>query len=173
MVNLRQAFRQPRKEADTGWSRIIVPVTDVDLDSRMLQIVERLAKRQRIEISIVYVVEVVQSMPLDAELPGDVARGEHVLRATRDHIAERVDPKQNQITTELLQARSTGAAIVDEAIDSHASVIIVSAKLQRKHGVLSIGDTVDYVLRNAHCEVVVVRSVMPEWLVEALELDLE
>lgn len=150
-----------------------MPVTNVDVDSRVLQIVERLAKRQRIEISVVYVVEVMQSMPLDAELPGDVACGEQVLQAARDHIAVHVDPKQNLITTELLQARSTGAAIVDEALDHDASVIIMAAKLQRKHGQLSIGDTVDYVLRNAHCEVVVVRSEMPDWLVEALELDLE
>lgn len=150
-----------------------MPVTDVDLDSRVLQIVERLAKRQPIEIFVVYVLEVVQAMPLDAELPGDVEQGEKVLQAARNHIVEHVDPRQNLIRTELLQARSTGAAIVDEAIDQDASVIIMSAKLQRRHGQLSIGETVDYVLRNAHCEVVVVRSQMPDWLVEALELDLE
>lgn len=173
MVSLRQAFRPSSPEADTGWTRLIVPVTDLEVDLRVLQLVERVAQRKQVEITIVYVVEVMQSMPLDAELPTDVAHGEHVLRDARDHVAGYVDTRKNIIRTELLQARATGPAIVDEAIDQNADVIILGAKLQRKHGRLTVGGTIDYVLHHAPCEVVVLRNKMPDWLIDALEIDYE
>lgn len=173
MVSLRQAFRGTQDQPDTGWARAIVPVTDLELDIRLLQIVERIALRQKIEITLVYVVEVMQSMALDAELPSEVTRGEQVLRSAQEHLTRHLEGKRSVISTELLQARSAGAAIVDEAIDRSASVILLSAKLQRKHGQLTIGETVDYVLKNAHCEVLVVRHEMPDWLIKSMELDLE
>jgi nucleotide-binding universal stress UspA family protein len=174
LVSLRQAFRGSTETSEQPvWSRIIVPVTDLDNDLRVLQMVCRIALRQRIEVTLVYVVEVVQSMPLDAELPSEVARGEHALQASFDFIHRQVPDKRSTVNTELLQARSAGAAIVDEAIERNAGVVMLSARLQRKRGQLTVGETVDYVLRHAPCEVIVVRHEMPDWLVHALELDLE
>jgi nucleotide-binding universal stress UspA family protein len=173
LVSLRQAFRSSSPEADTGWIRLIVPVTDLEVDVRVLQLVERVAQRKQVEITIVYVVEVMQSMPLDAELPSAAAEGERVLRDARQHVAGFVDARKNVIRTELLQARATGHAIVDEAIDQNADVIILGAKLQRKHGRLTVGETIDYVLHHAPCEVVVLRNRMPDWLIDALEIDYE
>lgn len=173
MVSLRQAFRGAQDHPDPGWVRAIVPVTDLESDDRLLQIVERMALRQKGEITLVYVVEVMQSMPLDAELPTEVSRGEQVLREAQRHIDRQAELKRCTVTTELLQARSAGAAIVDEAIDRHANVIMLSASLQRKHGKLTIGDTVDYVLKNAPCEVLLIRNEMPSWLMKSIEMDLE
>ena len=173
MVSLRHAFRGGQDLPDPGWIRAIVPVTDLELDTRLLQIVERIAFRQKAEITLVYVVEVMQSMPLDAELPTEVLRGEQVLREAHEHVSRYAELKRSVVTTELLQARSAGAAIVDEAIDRRANVIMLSAKLQRKHGRLTIGETVDYVLKNAICEVLLIRNEMPDWLVQSMELDLE
>jgi nucleotide-binding universal stress UspA family protein len=150
-----------------------VPVTDLDADTRLLQIVERIALRQKAEITLVYVVEVMQSMPLDAELPTEVSQGEQVLREAEEHVSRHAEVKRSIVSTELLQARSAGAAIVDEAIDRNANVILMSARLQRKRGQLTIGDTVDYVLKNAPCEVLLIRQEMPDWLLKTMELGLE
>lgn len=152
---------------------IIVPVTDVESDARLLSIVERIAARPKTTVTLVYVVEVAQSMPLDAELPAEVDHGEEVLREARDHILNHIAGKRVTVNTELLQARSAGAAIVDEAIDRHAGVIIMSATIQRKHGELTLGETVDHVLKRAHCEVLLIREEMPGWLLPAMEPDLE
>lgn len=173
MVNLRQAFRGAQDQSGPGWPRVIVPVTDIEQDDHLLLIVERMAVRQKAEITLVYVVEVMQSMPLDAELPIEVARGEEVLRETQERISRFAELKRSIVRTELLQARSAGAAIVDEAIDRQADVIMLSAKLQRKHGKLTTGETVDYVLKNATCEVLIIREKMPDWLMKSMELDLE
>jgi nucleotide-binding universal stress UspA family protein len=67
-------------------------------------------------------------------------------------------PKRVQIQTELLQARSIGAAIVDEAIERSADAILLTAAIRRQHGRPTIGETVNYVLLNAPCEVIAVRA---------------
>jgi hypothetical protein len=45
----------------------------------------------------------------------------------------------------------------------------LSATLRRKHGRTTIGETVDYVLKNAPCEVMVIRQAFPDWLSDDLE----
>jgi len=173
LVSLRQAFRGGVDQTEPGWMEIIVPVTDAESESRLLQIVERIAVRPKVIVTLVYVVEVAQSMPLDAELPSEVTHGENVLREAQDHILKHVAGKKVTVNTELLQARSAGAAIVDEAIDRDAGVIIMSASIQRKHGEMTLGETVDHVLKRAHCEVLLIREEMPEWLLPSMEPDLE
>jgi len=173
LVSLRQAFRSGTDPSDPGWVEIIVPVSDAESEARLLQVVERFAMRNKVIMTLVYVVEVAQSMPLDAELPSEVAHGEDVLREAQDHILKHTSGKKLTVNTELLQARSAGAAIVDEAIDRDAGVIIMSATVQRKHGELTLGETVDHVLKRAHCEVLLIREAMPEWLLPSMEPDLE
>lgn len=172
MVSFRQAFR-PLHADDTARTatRIIVPVTGADSDVRLLHVVERLAHRQRADITLVFVVEVIQSMPLDAELPVEAAEGERVLRAAREFIMKYMADKKSSATTELLQARSAGAAIVDESIDRNADMIMMSTILSRKLGKVTIGETTEYVLRNAPCEVIVIRKEMPDWLMDSLGME--
>jgi nucleotide-binding universal stress UspA family protein len=173
LVSFRQAFRnQPTLEAEES-ARIIVPVSGSESDDRLLKVVERIARRQNAEVTLIFVVEVMQSLPLDAELPAEVERGEQVLRQAHDEVMHSLENKSSKVNTEILQARSAGAAIVDEAIVREADVIMMSCTLQRRHGKLTTGETVEYVLRNAPCEVIVIRQAMPEWLLESLEVDVE
>lgn len=170
MVSLRQAFRPATADRNTQVSRrILVPVSGNESDERLLSIVEKVAKRQNSSVTIVYVVEVQQSMPLDAELPNEIERGEQVLRDAEKFAISCVDGKQSMISTELLQARSAGAAIVDEAIDRNADVIMMGATIRKKLGKVTTGETVDYVLKNAPCEVLVVRPAMADWLTDRQE----
>ncbi|MEJ7902256.1 MAG: universal stress protein [Thermomicrobiales bacterium] len=161
MVNLRQAFRQVSPEKAGIPYRLVVYVTGAPDDQRLLEIVEKIGQRQNTFITIAYVVEVQQSMPLDAELPAEIERGELVLHNAELFATRCVGGRRDHINTELLQARSSGAAIVDEAIDSEADAIMLSCSIRKKHGRPMIGDAVDYVLRNAPCEVIVIRQEMP------------
>ena len=104
------------------------------------------------------VVAVPQAMPLDAELPTDIDRGERALRHA-ENAARRVLPSRNTaIVTELLQARAVGPAIVDEAIERDAGAIVMTAAIHRRHGRPTLGETTEHVLLNAPCDVVVVRA---------------
>ncbi|MGC4191385.1 MAG: universal stress protein [Thermomicrobiales bacterium] len=170
MVSLRQAFRPvPADRPVPDSRRILVPVSGGPSDDRLLKFVEKIARRQNSVITMVYVVEVQQSMPLDAELPIEIERGEQVLRDAKKIGMTCVDGRSANLSTELLQARSAGAAIVDEAIDRNADVIVMGTSIKRKFGRPTIGETVDYVLKNAPCEVLVVRPALPDWQADAME----
>lgn len=139
---------------------IVVPVTGGDGDERVIDLLGQLLRQTTSNIILVYVLEVVQSMSLDSELPQEVSRGEAVLAHAEQyalgHLGKGARPLN--ITTEILQARAAGAAIVDEAIERHADAIAMSAALRKVHGRSTIGDTSDYVLKHAPCEVVLVRE---------------
>ena len=170
MVNLRQALRPSSHDRPARTYRMIVPVSGGPGDKRLLDIVSKVANKQDVAITIVFVVEVEQSMPLDAELPSEIERGELVLQAAEILADACVHGNHGTVHTELLQARSAGAAIVDEAIDRDADVIMLSAGLRRKHGRFTTGETIDYVMKNAPCEVVVIRLAQSDWPSEMLGL---
>lgn len=140
-----------------SYQRLIVPVHGGESDSRALALVGDLVNRQPVGITLIYVVEVQQSMPLDAELPAEIDRGERILNRAEELAKTLISPKLDRLTTDLLQARSAGAAIVDEAIERNADAIVLATTTRTKHGKASLGETAAYVLKNAPCEVIVVR----------------
>jgi nucleotide-binding universal stress UspA family protein len=147
----------------------VLPVSGGAIDQRLLESLARNCSRRKGEVTLVYVVVVEQSMPLDAELPEEVSSGEAVLRHAADALRRDLDSPTAHVYTELLQARSAGAAIVDEATDKNADIIMLGATLRRQYGFLTVGDTVDYVLKYAPCEVIVIRQALPNWITESME----
>ncbi len=110
-------------------------------------------------ITFLFVVEVPQSMPLDAELPTDSRHRRASLAPRRERGSASASLRNTDIVTELLQARAVGPAIVDEAIERDADAIVMTAAIHRRHGRPTLGETTDHVLLNAPCEVVVIRTV--------------
>ena len=141
----------------SSYQRLIVPVNGSSGDARALTLVGDLVHSHQVAITLIYVVEVQQSMPLDAELPVEIDRGELVLGRAEELARSRITQKVDRLTTDLLQARSAGAAIVDEAIERGSDAILMAARIRRRHGQTTAGDTVGYVMKNAPCEVVIVR----------------
>lgn len=164
MVSFRQALKPASNvEREIKPLRVILPVSGGSADERLIDIITKITTRRAVVLTLVFVVEVQQSMPLDAELPTEIDRGESVLEQAEHYANHRIAEKQSSVGTELLQARSAGAAIVDEAIDRGADVIYMGTTLRRKFGRVTIGETTDYVLKNAPCEVHVVRLAQPDW----------
>jgi nucleotide-binding universal stress UspA family protein len=63
----------------------------------------------------------------------------------------------------LLQARDVGAAIVDEAIERDADLLVVGLPFRKRFGgEFAIGRTIPYILQNAPCTVWVVRDPITE-----------
>lgn len=140
------------------YKRIMVPVHGNDLDFRALELAGLVADRKQADVTLVYVVEVKQSLPLDADIPGEVTAGEGALDRAEQFARQRVDHKLQRITPELLQARSAGAAIVDEAIERDIDVIILASRNREHMGRVTVGDTVPFILKNAPCEVILARA---------------
>jgi nucleotide-binding universal stress UspA family protein len=118
-----------------------------------------MARASKAELVGVHVVEIDWSMPLDMDVAGRSEEIQQILDAA-EATAEGAGVK---IESVLLQARDVGAALVDEAIERQADVLVVGLAYRTKFGGdFAIGRTIPYVLKNAPCAVWVVREPIPE-----------
>ena len=138
---------------------IVVPVTGTPASTDALALACFLAKKNKGTVYAVYVIEVARTMPLDAEMTAEAQRGEQVL-AEAERRAEELDYRDN-VFGEILQARDSGHAIVDEAVERGVSAIVIGVSYT--HGV---GDglppSAQYVLKNAPCQVILSRTAAQE-----------
>jgi nucleotide-binding universal stress UspA family protein len=140
-----------------GIRRILVPVNGGDLDEEMVRLAAATAKRSGAQLIIVYVIVVKRTLPLDVELEEEVQKGEQVL----DRAERAADEFEVERTSELLQARATGPAIVDEAMERNADLIVMGVTYRKRFGEFYLGQTTPYVLKNAPCRVWVARETKP------------
>jgi APA family basic amino acid/polyamine antiporter len=137
--------------ADFG--RILVPMKLGDIGEEMIATAIALAKERGTEIEAITVVLVPRRYALEGELPPEVAaRVEATLEEARllgqDHEVE--------VRTEVVRARSIGHAIVDEATERGVDLIVLGSSPRWRRQSRFFSPTVDFVLREAPCEVLVV-----------------
>ncbi len=146
-------------DTDTpAFRRAVVALNGGPSDARIVQLVVGLATKG-VEVIAVHVVEIDWTLPLDADIAG---RSEEVQRVldSAEAIAE-----ERRIVMEpvLLQARDVGAALVDEATERGADLLVLGLPYRKRFGgEFDIGRTVPYILQNAPCAVWVVREPMSE-----------
>ena len=118
-----------------------------------------MAKGTEVELIAVHVVEVDWTLPIDADIAGNSEEAQRVLdmaEGAAEAAKVRLDPV-------LLQARDVGAAIVDEASERDADLLVAGLPYKKRFGGdFAIGRTIPYVLKNAPCAVWVVREQIPE-----------
>jgi len=128
-------------------------------DARIVRLLASAATKTKIELIAVHVVEIDWTLPLDADIAG---RSEDVQRVldSAEEIAEAFKVKLEPV---LLQARDVAAAIVDEATERGADLLVVGLPYRKRFGgEFAIGRTIPYILQNAPCSVWVVREPMTE-----------
>lgn len=133
---------------------ILVPVTGASHSLDTIPIACALARSKKATVIAVHVIEVGRGIPLDANLAGEARRGEQVLRKAEE-IAKGLD---YHISGELLQAREAGTAIVDEATDRGADLIILGVHYSETTPISTVGKTGEYVLKHATCPVLLFRQ---------------
>ena len=139
--------------------RAVVALNGGHSDERILRMIIDLAKPAHAEVVAVHVVEIDWTKPLDADVTGSSEEVQRVLDMAEDQ-AEHAGLK---IESVLLQARDVGAAIVDEAVERGADLLVLGLPYRKRlGGDFAIGRTVPYVLKNAPCAVWVARAPMPE-----------
>ena len=129
---------------------IIVPTTG-DVEASMMQTACKIAIRDKSRILAMYVIEVPMTMPLDAKMTLEKEKGEKALDQA-ELIAKEYDV---QIDTRLVQARSAGKAIVEEAVKRQADLILLGETERHRALELLSGRTISYVAQNAPCKVMV------------------
>ncbi|MCI0345047.1 MAG: universal stress protein [Chloroflexi bacterium] len=139
--------------------RAVVALTGATVDERVVRLTCDLARPAKAEVVGVHVVEIEWSQPLDADI---AARSEDAQRIL--DLAEGIaEEAKVRLETVLLQARDVGAALVDETTAREADLLVLGLPYrQRFGGEFAIGRTIPYVLKNAPCEVWVVREPIGE-----------
>jgi nucleotide-binding universal stress UspA family protein len=97
-------------------------------------------------------------MPLDADIASRSEEAQQIL----DHAEVTAEALKSRLEPVLLQAREVGAALVDEATEREADLLVVGLPYRKRFGGdFVIGRTIPYVLQHAPCEVWVVREPIP------------
>ena len=143
----------------SAFRRAILALAGGSCDDRIVRLAADLARPTHGELVGVHVVEVGWSMPLDADVAARSEEAQQILdqaEVTAETLKVRLEPV-------LLQAREVGAALVDEATEREADILVLAlAYKKRLGGDFAIGRTIPYVLKHAPCAVWVVREPMPE-----------
>ena len=138
--------------------KILVPVAGTEADEGAMELADKLlAKKNRGEICAVYVISIERALPIDAEIESEIRKAEDIL----NHIESAAEKQGCKIETDLLQAREVAPAIIDEAIEREADLILIGVTYKRRFGEFSLGDVVPYVLKNAPCRVILYHQHAP------------
>ena len=130
--------------------KILVPVIGTEAEEEAMRLACRLAKKDRGKILAIYSIKIKRALPLDADIESEIQKAEAVL----DHIEMIAEEEDYEIETDILQAREAGPAIIDEAMERGADLILIGIKHKTRFGQFSLGHVVPYVLQNAPCPVI-------------------
>ena len=139
--------------------RAVVALSGGRTDRPIVALAAEIAKTGHAELIGVHVVEIDWTLPLDADVAGRSEDAQRVL----DIAETTAEASRYKLETVLLQARDVGAAIVDEASERDADLVICGLPFRRRFGgEFTVGRTIPYILKNAPCAVWVIREAMPE-----------
>jgi basic amino acid/polyamine antiporter, APA family len=136
-----------------GYRRILVPMKLGEIGEEMIATAIALAEGRTTEVEAITVVRVPRAFPLEGPLPPDVqARADDAMSEARLLGNE----NDVDVRTDIVRARSIHHAIVDEAKARGADLIVLGSAPRWRRQSRFFSPTVDYVLQNAPCEVLVV-----------------
>lgn len=136
-----------------AFKKLLVPMKLGDIGEEMVATAIALAKERGATIEAVFVVRVPRKYPLEGELPEDVREHAEASLAEARALGEE---NGVEVVTHTISARSIGHAIVDEARDHGADLIVLGSSPRWRRQARFFSPTVDHVLRYAPCEVLVV-----------------
>jgi nucleotide-binding universal stress UspA family protein len=152
-------------EAEGAYARILVPLKLGPIGEEVLATAVRLAEERGSAVEVLHVIRVPLDLPLDADLPEAEEQAEESLAEVREMAAEH----GVELDARIVRARAFGEAIVAEAHEWGADLIILGSAPRWRRQSRFFSPTVDYVLRKAPCEVMVVtypQGVLEETTVE-------
>ncbi|MGH2455017.1 MAG: universal stress protein [Candidatus Limnocylindria bacterium] len=147
--------RRPDKRAPLlTYERILVPLGGTEADDAVLRLTALLAGTSS-QVTVLHVIEVPFERQLDAEDPKAIAFADEVLERAEAFLTGH----EVQVRTSISQARAAGAAIVDDAAEQRADLIVMGLRYKKRFGGgWDAGRTVPYVMRN---------STAPVWCLRA------
>jgi basic amino acid/polyamine antiporter, APA family len=138
--------------AEAEFSRILVPMKLGEIGEEMIATAVKLAQDAGASVEALHVIRVPLELPLDAELVEEEERAEESIAEAKllgADLGVTVDGKT-------VRARSIGQAIVEEAEESGADLIVLGSAPRWRRQSRFFSPTVEYVLKKAPSEVLIV-----------------
>jgi len=146
-----------------AYERILVPMKLGPIGEEVLATAIKLAEEQSCALFAIHVI----SVPMDKALDADMDDAEERAYASLAEARILASEHRVNVKAELVRARAIGEAIVSEAKTHHADLIVVGSAPRWRRQSRFFSPTVDYVLRNADCEVMVI--AYPQGILEEEE----
>jgi APA family basic amino acid/polyamine antiporter len=161
-IGLLEDITPAEPPAGVEFGSVLVPMKLGDIGEEMVATAVALAKEKGAAVEALYVIRVPLAYALDAELV------EEEERAAASLAEARLLGEENgvEVRTETIKARAIGPAIVDEARRRGVDLIVLGSSPRWRRQSRFFSPTVDYVLRNAPCEVLVV--AFPQGVLEGV-----
>jgi basic amino acid/polyamine antiporter, APA family len=135
-----------------AYERILVPMKLGPIGEEILATAIKLAEERASTVSAVHVIAVPMDRALDADMFDAEERAEASLAEAKILAAEHAVPVEGKI----IRARSIGEAIVEDAKQEGVDLIVLGSSPRWRRQSRFFSPTVDHVLRNAPCEVMVI-----------------
>jgi APA family basic amino acid/polyamine antiporter len=134
------------------YSHILVPVKLGPIGDEVMATAIRLAEELGAKITALHVIRVPLDRPLEAELFDEEERAESSLAEAK------ILASEHGVTVEgvIVRARAIGQAVVEEAEERAVDLIMMGSSPRWRRQSRFFSPTVDYVLRKAPCEVMVI-----------------
>jgi basic amino acid/polyamine antiporter, APA family len=129
-----------------------VPVKLGPIGEEMLATAIRLAEERGCPVRALHVIRVPLDLPIDAELIEEEERAEASLADAKLLASEH----GVEVEGEVIRARAIGEAIVERASRDGVDLIVMGSAPRWRRQSRFFSPTVDYVLRKAPCEVMVI-----------------
>mgnify|MGYP001373594324 CR=1 FL=1 len=130
---------------------LMAVLNGTETDAKVTKVACNLARESKETVELLYVVEVSREFPLDKEMSEEITNGDELLRKM-ENIAKAHKVK---VSGQLLQSRSKEAAIVGHAHEEGVSSIVISATYKSQYSGEAIGDSLNYILETAACNVII------------------
>jgi APA family basic amino acid/polyamine antiporter len=144
-----QAAHGPAIEVE--YRSILLPISSDSVDDMMTATALQLASESGTSLVVMYPIELPLTESLAAVMERETAEAERQLREAAALGRE----YGVNVITRIVRTRNIGQAIVEEAERRRSEIIVLGARDRSKPGERLFGRRIDYVLRHAHCRVMV------------------
>ncbi|WP_053227249.1 amino acid permease [Solirubrobacter soli] len=148
------AIPQPVVDHEAEYDSVLVPMEE--FDEAVLATAAKLAARRRRGIHVIAMVTVPSALPIDAPMPDAEAAAQSLIEQARVMAGARVSGH-----VERVRRGQAGRRIIEEATDMRAAAIVMPLP-QRVNGASLFGKTLETVLAERPCRVIIESSPAPE-----------
>src|SRR3954471_3046499 len=150
------AIPQPVVDHEAEYDSVLVPMGADHYDESVVATAAKLAARRRRGIHVLAMVTVPSALPIDAPMPEQEAAAQSLIEQARVQAGARVSGHVERVRT-----GQAGRRIIEEATDMRAAAIVMPLP-ERVNGASLLGKTLETVLAERPCRVIIESAPAPE-----------